>query len=513
MTASTRMDWLETRQDIFTGEWLAALAQHPSLCDSLPPGGWAAIVHDGSLAMLKGLRDRSSTPLGEHLCAVFPHGGKQTAPAIGPLIYLQEGKLALLRVLRREQVCPAEELWALGEALDALVAGAMSEWYRTCFQQVQAQLEQSRRYADLILRVIEAATGVLDFDQAMHRIRTEIEQVVPGSWGGYYIVSQQRFLTLRHSFIFPYPVDEFMRLVVETRQPQVSYDAAHDPRILPEMVRIGGFRSVLGVPMVWKDEVMAVLMVMTREHHEFSQAEIELIQAMVNVAALTVKNMLLFQDAEKLAIIQERMRLSREIHDELAQILAATRLKLNQLSDSIRERGDSNTSAALAEVEKLLGSAYSHIRSEIFNLRALTTLDAGFLTALREYVEDFGTLCGMDIELKVEQVDETMISGPAQAQVMRIIQEALMNVYRHAGTNHAQVHVCREGNILQVCVEDRGHGFDPNHLGERERAGVGLQVMRERAESLKGELRIDSKPGEGTRITLRVPLTFRGIRL
>lgn len=513
MYVGALIETLSSRQEELAGEWLSALAQRSFLYSSLVPHEWEEAVWAGSLAILEALRTGAPDALSRHLVSIAPRFVGAADEAVEPLVYLMLGKRALLQFACREMACDAPALFALTERLDDLIAGAVGEWHRQRVQQMQAQLEQSRRFSDLILRVIEAATGVLDFDQAMHRIRTEIERVVPGSWGGYYILNQQRFLTTHHTFIFPYPVDEFMRLVVETRQPQVSYDAASDPRILPEMVRMGGFRSVLGVPMVWKDEVLAVLMVMTREHHAFSQDEIELIQAMVNVAALTVKNMLLFQDAEKLTIIQERMRLSREIHDELAQILAAMRMKLSQLSDTIREKGDSMTLASLSEIEKMLSSACGHIRSEIFNLRALTSWDAGFLTALREYVEDFGALCGMDIALMIDHVDETMISGSAQVQVMRIIQEALMNVYRHAGTNQAQVHVDRDGDVLQVCIEDFGHGFDPGRLGEREKAGFGLQVMRERAESLGGDISIQSEPGQGTRVVLRIPLTLRGVRL
>ncbi|MGQ9515738.1 MAG: hypothetical protein ACUVT1_00595 [Anaerolineae bacterium] len=195
MTTGVWMDWIHFHPEAFAGEWIIALSQYPSLITRLPQDEWAPVVHEGALAMIEALRAGSAEALVEHLSRVASRWEDLTSAEC--LLYLGQGKLALLRLLRREKVCSTNELWETAEKLDELLAGAVAKWHYTYIQQMQAQLQQSLRYSDSILRVIGAATGILDFDEAMSRIRTEIEQVVPGSWVGYYIVGEQRFLTSR----------------------------------------------------------------------------------------------------------------------------------------------------------------------------------------------------------------------------------------------------------------------------------------------------------------------------
>jgi signal transduction histidine kinase len=100
--------------------------------------------------------------------------------------------------------------------------------------------------------------------------------------------------------------------------------------------------------------------------------------------------------------------------------------------------------------------------------------------------------------------------GDVSIQINRIIQEALTNVRKHAQANRAWVRFAQEGDTVCITVEDDGQGFDPDQLTGEGRQYFGLQIMRERAEGVRGSLELISQPGQGTRVVLRVPRTLEG---
>jgi signal transduction histidine kinase len=142
------------------------------------------------------------------------------------------------------------------------------------------------------------------------------------------------------------------------------------------------------------------------------------------------------------------------------------------------------------------------LRSLIFELRPPEVETEGLATALRKHVDVLQRVHGHAVELTLD--GDAELSAPADAEVLRIAQEALQNALRHAGAQHVGVRLDAQNGGLRLAVSDDGAGFDPADPALRARR-LGLTSMEERARALGGRLTIASRPGEGTTVTLEVP--------
>jgi len=193
---------------------------------------------------------------------------------------------------------------------------------------------------------------------------------------------------------------------------------------------------------------------------------------------------------------EERRRIARRLHDELGQALTVAIMDLKLVErDAPAELGE-----RLREGKRLLEEAIADCRELSHGLRPPLLDELGLAEALRALVERFAATENLEIELEVEELGrlrpevESLIYGAAQ--------EALTNAARHAEAGRVDVRLIRIGDHLRLEVADDGRGFDPRRAG----SGLGLRGMEERAMLAGGRLRIESRPGEGTRLVLEVPL-------
>jgi two-component system nitrate/nitrite sensor histidine kinase NarX len=184
--------------------------------------------------------------------------------------------------------------------------------------------------------------------------------------------------------------------------------------------------------------------------------------------------------------------------------LSTLKLQASYISGLLREGQIEQAQAWLAELKETITEAHVDVREDIFSLRSRISSGTNLVPTLQEYLTKYHAYYGMDAHLVTGQGTVAILAPEAATQVMRIVQEALANVHRHAKTNQAWVRIATPGDGFRITVEDHGLGFDPLQLAS-ERPGYGLQVMRERAQSLGGSLVIDSHPGGGTRIVVWVP--------
>ncbi|HVV88283.1 MAG TPA: sensor histidine kinase [Kofleriaceae bacterium] len=200
----------------------------------------------------------------------------------------------------------------------------------------------------------------------------------------------------------------------------------------------------------------------------------------------------------------ERASLSRELHDELGQELAAQRYALA----FTRRRYEDDPGAIarnLTELEGLQARITATVRGIVTTLRPKVLDDQGLRAALEWLVRQTGERTGLDVRLAVDG-DESALTGEQPIAAFRIVQESLTNALRHASPTRIDVGVRITDRALELRVRDDGSGFEPPEAPADSRGGAGLIGMRERAHALGGDLTIDSRPGAGTTIVVEIPL-------
>ncbi|MBY4870000.1 sensor histidine kinase [Burkholderia sp. Bp9017] len=198
----------------------------------------------------------------------------------------------------------------------------------------------------------------------------------------------------------------------------------------------------------------------------------------------------------------EQRRIARELHDELAQMLATLKNDLEWLLDRVPQ-DDAPLARKIASMHALARDAVTATRRIASDLRPLMLDDLGFAAAMQWLVEDFRHRRGMACTLRVEP-GELQLDEPYATAVFRIAQEALANVARHAAASSASVTLLYRDETIALTIRDDGAGFDPG--APRKSGSFGLVGLRERAYLVGGTLRIDTTLGEGTTVEVDIPV-------
>jgi signal transduction histidine kinase len=230
-----------------------------------------------------------------------------------------------------------------------------------------------------------------------------------------------------------------------------------------------------------------------------------LLEGLAAQAAIAIENARLYAEVRSLATVQERERIAREMHDGLAQALGFLRFRLKTLEDRMEGGGQPPGSPELAEMRVVAGKAFEEVRQSIFGLRTMVSRSLGLLPTLTEYLHEFSAQHGIQVDLQVLEDRVPGFSSAEETQLVRIIQEALTNIWKHAKATRAVIRFGVQNGHREVTIQDNGRGFEPERTRKRGSSRFGLETMRERAEGLEGGLEIESRPGAGTTVTIRLP--------
>lgn len=205
------------------------------------------------------------------------------------------------------------------------------------------------------------------------------------------------------------------------------------------------------------------------------------------------------------AVMRERERLSRELHDGVAQLVAHLLLRLDTIKELVEA---SRPQEAEAELERLHGVAneiYEDIGESITGLRANVT-EQGLVGALQDYVDQFEERHQVPVSLRTDDPADRL-SPLVALQLFRLTQEALTNVRKHSGAREATITLTSDGpDQLRVVIADDGQGFTPGIQRNGKGRPLGLTSMRERVEILGGTFHVESRPGSGTQVTAIIPI-------
>jgi len=284
---------------------------------------------------------------------------------------------------------------------------------------------------------------------------------------------------------------------------------AVDERGLPDCLeqeagaegRESACRTLLSVPLVIADETYGALALFYARARAFTADEVDLAVAFADQAALAIENARLHQRAAEAAVVQERARLARELHDSVTQSLYSLTLLAEgwrrlQVAGRLGEGDD-----PLAEVGQIAQQALKEMRLLVYELRPLLLEEEGLLGALHQRLGAVERRAGVEARLLAQDLIE--LPTPVEECLYGIATEALNNALKHAAAAKVTVHVRSEDGMAVLEVVDDGVGFELDS-GARS-PGMGLQTMRERATEAGGALSILSAPGQGTRIVAQIP--------
>ncbi len=240
-----------------------------------------------------------------------------------------------------------------------------------------------------------------------------------------------------------------------------------------------------------------------RRHHSLASEEIVLAQRTVGTAPLPIAKARSPKRTAQLAIVEERQRIARELHDSVAQGLWGVNLYAEAAS-CLLESGDFETLAKhLHDIQAISQEALREMRLLIFELRPPILKQEGLVAALEARLDCVEGRGGIETTLKVE--GEPQITRAAEEELYWIVQEALNNVLKHSSAHRVEIELrfCPERVYLEV--SDDGVGFAPSALAGASKGGLGLKGMAERARRVGGCLSVESAPGQGTRVRIEVP--------
>ncbi len=262
--------------------------------------------------------------------------------------------------------------------------------------------------------------------------------------------------------------------------------------------------SAAVAPLVTGQEMLGALVIMANRPHLFQPRQAPLFSAIAHQATLAINNAQLHAQVQQMAMLEERYRLSREIHDGLAQTLSSLGWQLDHLKDLLAKSDLNRLEKELVIGRQMVGEAYMDVREAIDGLRLQNDQTSGLATVLQEYADDFKDRTGIQVTLELK-AEPTLLSAETELQLLRIVQEALINVRKHACAEHVwiRLHHHDHDGRLALTIADDGCGFDP--ALPRGRKHLGLATMRERAQSQGCDFSIVTGPEQGTRLTVTLP--------
>ncbi len=261
--------------------------------------------------------------------------------------------------------------------------------------------------------------------------------------------------------------------------------------------------TVLCAPMIGDDGPLGVIVLGSLRRDAFVRQHMRLVSAIAGQAALLAQNARLYARLEHQAILAERARLAREMHDGLAQTLGYLKMRAGQIARWVEAGQNEQAGDALREMAQTADDAYLDLRTALDGLRLpLAPEDKiPFAAQLRRLADTFASQSGLTVKVTMEA--HPQLSASAQAHLLRIVQESLTNVRKHARASQVCLTVAACDERTTLLVEDDGQGFETG--GDLPDSRHGLRLMRERADLLGAELQVTSAPGLGTRVRIEAP--------
>jgi signal transduction histidine kinase len=421
---------------------------------------------------------------------------------------------------RRADVKRNDEIGALARAFNSMTAqlrDLISSLENRVKERTRALQEANRALEQRALQLQTSAqlgreiTSILDIDVLLPRVVEMIREAF-----GYYHV--QVFLLDRDAdeLVLRASSDnrslEHRRLdlsmsSINTKAAQsgkvvLANDVLRHPGFLPDS-QLPETRSELVIPLRLGNQVIGTLDVHNRQVGAFTEEDMVAIRSLGDQIVVAIENAHLYDQSRELAVLEERTRLARDLHDSVTQSLYSLVLLTEGWRRLLRAGSGARIEDYLGRIGEIAQQALREMRLLIHELRPPMLEQEGLVGAVRKRLDAVENRVG--IEARVVMDDLVDLPASLEEGLYWITQEALNNALKHAATKKVTVRICVEGEMLVLEIVDNGQGFDLEHA--KDRGGMGLASMQERARGMGGISTIQSARGQGTTVKVSVPIT------
>jgi len=288
--------------------------------------------------------------------------------------------------------------------------------------------------------------------------------------------------------------------VLATGKPVIVTDL--DPEDLRPDLRAAimaeGIKSFVHLPIVVDHKVVGVFNIGFTRPDFIAEDSVRLFSALVNRASISIANMELFEQTKDLAVMEERNRLARDLHDSAKQKAFAALAQLGTARGILNGHGNS-ASLHLSEAENLVTDVIQELTFLVQEIYPIALQEKGLPTTLREYIFEWENRNDTTVQFVTR--NERRLPIDVEQAIYRVSQESLANVARHSHAQRVDISLVYNGDSVQLSLADDGCGFDASVKSP----GMGLRSIRERVSSIHGTVQVQSAPGHGTRILVQVP--------
>lgn len=370
--------------------------------------------------------------------------------------------------------------------------------------------QEQRQFATALSEIATLLTSTLELKEVLGRILNNLDRIVPHDSASIIMVDDDQLWIAeqRHDDVrrdtqelvaeeqMQVEYRQYLNKMMKTASTVVVHDLMTDAQ-MREAAQHANVRSYVGAPIKLQNQIIGFVNLFSEDVGFFTEIHAERLMTFAELAAIAIQNARLYQQTQELAAVQERHRLARELHDSVSQTLFTAR----NMAESALRRWDKDPVRArklTEEVYDLTMTALAEMRILLLELRPSSLTHVTLKQLFEQYLMPISTRQGFKLNLAIDDIP--MLPPDVQIALYRIVQESLNNIDKHARARQVTVRVedAQDRIILQII--DDGEGFD---LATVSGTSLGLNIMRERAESIGASLDIITQPGYGTRVVVK----------
>ncbi len=409
----------------------------------------------------------------------------------------------------------------------------------TAERELEMQILRRRHQLLALSHISSAVSGLLDLDTILRAALDNVLELIDGDIGGILFLdegTEELYYRVQHGLSLRFAEEMRISLgkgiagrVAQTGESILLEDISKDPRaVRPDLISAEGLKGFVSIPLKSKDKVVGVMNLASHVIGRFDVEDMSLLSSISNYLGTAIEQAKLYDRLAKAgeryrallqhaltAQEQERKRIARELHDETSQALTSLTLSLQAIMTIVEMKGigDAEFMEKIRETHSFAVHAGHEIVRLMKELRPSLLDELGMPAAIQRYAKDTLQTQGINVSAEFKGTDERF---PPEVEVtlFRVAQGLVGNILEHSSAKNALIKLDCNASECVLYVEDDGKGFDVSKLTRVDPSGrgAGLFTMKERVSLAGGTCRVDSRPGRGTKVTVRVPLAGGVVR-